>query len=114
MNYLTVSVYTYVRPQRLTPVNVNAPWYQEGKILQSDYDRVIALKDGYRVQYQVMVYKFRKIPDHPGQIEKLIAMIRANAKKTYQGWVHHAQVYEKKSGEKTGRHRQYLSLNINL
>lgn len=114
MNYLTVNVYAYVRPERLTAVNFKAAWYREGKVLQSNYDHVIALKDGYRVKFLIMVYKFRKVPDHPGQVEKLIDMIKRNDKKTYQGWIHHAQVYQKKPGEKIGNHKQYVSIDINL
>jgi hypothetical protein len=114
MEYLTINVYSYINPQRLLPVNVNTAWYREGKVLQSDYHEVIALVDGYKVKYQVLVYKFRKIPDRPGDIDKLISYIKANTKKQYRGWVHHAQVYRKIPGEKTGQHKQYLPLNFTL
>ena len=114
MAYLTINVYSYVNPQRIMPVNVNTTWYKEGKILESGYSEVIALVDGYKVKYQVMVYKFRKVPDYPGAIDKLITYIRANPKTQYAGWFHHAQVYRKVPGATTGQHRQYIPLNFTL
>jgi hypothetical protein len=114
MEYLTINVYSYVNPQRLLPVNVNTAWYREGKILQSGYSEVVALVDGYKVKYQVKLYKFRKITDRPGSIDKLISYIKTNPKKQYTGWIHHAQVYRKIPGEKTGQHKQYLTLNFTL
>lgn len=114
MEYLTINVYSYVNPQRLLPVNVNTAWYREGKVLQSDYHEVVALVDGYKVKYQVQVYKFRKVTDSQGSIEKLVDYIKRNPDKKYRGWIHHAQVYRKIPGVKTGQHKQYLSLNFTL
>lgn len=96
------------------PVNVKTAWYKEGKILESGYTEVTALVDGYKVKYQVMVYKFRKVADNPGSVDKLINYIKTNSQKQYIGWVHHAQIYRKVPGAKTGQHKQYLPLNFFL
>lgn len=109
MEYLTVNVYSYVNPQRIIPVNVTTAWYREGKVLQSNYDHVIALLDGYKVRLEVKVYKFRKVADRPLSKDKLIDYIKANRQK-YPGWIHHAQVYDKR----TKQHKQYLPINFNL
>lgn len=114
MAYLTINVYSYVNPQRIIPVNVNTSWYKEGKVLESGYSEITALVDGYKVKYQVMVYKFRKVADQPAAINKLISYIKANSEKKYTGWIHHAQVYRKVPGAKTGQHKQYLPLNFML
>lgn len=113
MDYLTINVYAYVNPERIHAVNVTTAWYREGKVLESNYDHVIALLDGYKVRLQVVVYKFRKIADRPAEIDKLISYIKQNPKRQYRGWIHHGQVYRKRNG-KLGTHKQYLTLNFHV
>jgi hypothetical protein len=113
---VTVNVYAYINPVNVHPVNVTATWYKEGKILptESDYRTVTALKGGYKVRYSVQVYKFRKVPDTQKELNKLFDMIRQNEKKTYSGWLHHANIYEKTPNQKQGRYLHQIILNYEL
>lgn len=109
-----VLVFSYINPVRLQPVNSSAPWYSEGKIVDSGYNSVIALNDGYRVQYSVMVYTFRKVAYQADKLTKLIEVVKDNDKKRYIGWLHHANVYERKPDCKKGRFLERINIDCHL
>lgn len=114
IKYTTINVFAYVDPQPIHRVNIMAKWYQEDKILESNYDNVVALRDGWKVMYKIRVYKFRRVKQGPIPKDKLIAYIKANPKRKYQGWIHHAQVYGKIKGQPYGPHQEYIPINIHL
>ena len=110
----TVIVFAYVNPVRLDAVSENTSWYAEGKILFSDKFNVVALVDGWRTRYDVVVYSFKKVKNTPDKLERLISFIRHNYRrsngKKYQGWIHHANLY----GGISRSYKGQLKLNFRL
>lgn len=89
----TVVVFSYIDPVRLQAVDPMAPWYKEKKQVFSDNYKAIVLQDGYRVQYTYEVYKFHKVKLSDEKIKSMIAYLKLNPKKSYRGWLHHANFY---------------------
>lgn len=89
----TAVVFSYINPVRLDPVNTNAPYYQEKKQVYSDKYKAIVFRDGYRVQYSYEVYKFHKVKLSREKIKAMVDYLKANPKRSYRGWLHHANFY---------------------
>jgi hypothetical protein len=89
----TAVVFSYIDPIHLDPVDPAAPWYKEKKQVYSDNYKAIVLQDGYRVQYAYEVYKFHKVKLSDEKIKSMIAYLKANPKRSYRGWLHHANFY---------------------
>lgn len=100
--YLKALVYAYQDPTVLVNFDYRVcPWYREGKIVQSNYDHVIAYKDGYKCRFKVFVYKFRNVGNREQDINKLKYRLQARPEK-YRGWLHHMNLYHQKSGTSGG------------
>lgn len=93
MPELTVKIFTYINPVVLNPINSSASWYREKKVVYNDGKKVIVFRDGYRVEYTVQCYWFRKVDER--KIERLIDYVKKNPKGTYQGWLHHYNRYDR-------------------
>jgi len=92
-NLLKARIFSYVNPYRLETVNKHASWYEEYKIVETKRFSIIALVDGWKVEYQVQVYDFHKVLDTAHKKARLINHIRNNPKGTYKGWIHHVNYY---------------------
>lgn len=113
-DYTTILVFSYVDPQPIQRVNINATWYKEKRILESHYDYVIALRDGWKIRYSIVVYKFKRVKDNPVPVERLKTYLQANEQKKYRGWMHHMNVYEKVKGQRKGAFKNRIHLDIDL
>lgn len=109
-NRIKVVVYAYQNPVKMERVDIMDPWYKEGKILRSDNWQVIALRNGYRIAYSVQQYDFHKVTDNPSKLKGLYNHIKMNPKRTYSGWIHHANHY----GGITKRFIRSEKLNFDL
>lgn len=84
-------VIAYQNPVRLNPISKQSPNYSEGKIIYSDKIKAIGFADGWKVQYSVYGYKFRRINNSKADIDKFISMILSNPKRYVDP--HHINFY---------------------
>jgi hypothetical protein len=100
--YVKALVYAYQDPVPLVNFDYRVcSWYREGKVVESNYDHVIAYKDGYKCRFKIQVYKFRNVAYRETDINKLKYRLQSRPDK-YRGWLHHMNLYAMNSGNKGG------------
>ncbi len=87
---LRVTVFAYADPVRLHAVPTNNPFFENGRIIYSDKIKAIGYQDGFKVQYAVRVYLFRKVEER--RLPVLVRYMRIHNYK-YPGILHHANLY---------------------
>jgi hypothetical protein len=98
-NLLKACIFSYVNPVQLETTNMSAKWYEEYKIVETKKFSIIALVNGWKVEFQIQKYEFHKVLDTTHKKARLISHVRQNPKGTYKGWIHHVNYYGGISGK---------------
>lgn len=85
-NYLRLNVVCYVNPQRMNRL----PGCPPDRVLFSDKEKTLAILDGWYVQYQVRLMKYRNIKDG-ARLEQFLEFVRRRPDR-FPG-AHHVNCY---------------------